>query len=204
MIEEPTAVPAVEWDVVAAGRRNRDHLGVRLAAFELGLTALVVEPGVRDELRGRRARVTHTDTPREQVLDAVRRARCVAVALRDPRDPAGLEEVADAIALRKPLVVSATDALPADLLERGVGVVVADDTAAAWVDALRTVLAAAPEQLSAARLGDWRPPVAPGRCPRAGPSPAACGPGRGGGRGRGPAAAARVVRLPPLLAPERR
>lgn len=116
-------------DFTAAGKTNRDYSTLRRVAAVDSLNGHVFDgrqlitlcDGHEVAVAGR------ADYP--TVIRAMRASAAVVVSLRNPEIMAGLTEVADAIALDRPVIVTASPAFPYDVSGSGAGTVVAaDDT----------------------------------------------------------------------------
>jgi hypothetical protein len=100
-------------DFVSAGKTNRDGRTLRLAATSHKLSGCIFDGEGRTEYS--HGRVVSTDSrlsSYREILEVVASARVVVIPLEDPDVMAGLTEVADAIALDKPVVVTASPAFP--------------------------------------------------------------------------------------------
>lgn len=113
-------------DFVAAGRTNREYGALREAARRGRLDGVLFDGTGRTTYRAGRPEHRPGASDYPTVAAAMARARCVVVPLRDPDVMAGLTEVADAIALDVPLVVTRSRAFPYDLEGRRAGVFLDD------------------------------------------------------------------------------
>lgn len=107
-------------DFISAGKTNRDGRTLRLAVASHGLSGWIFDEDGRTEFVD--GAVVSTDRSRSSyadILGAMAAARVVVIPLADPETMAGLTEVADAIALDKPVVVTASPALPYPARGRG-------------------------------------------------------------------------------------
>jgi glycosyltransferase involved in cell wall biosynthesis len=140
--------------IVSAGQTERDQPTLLAALHGTGLRARVyagadaalAEPAGVELVRVRRGDPLHHGT----VLQDLRRASVVAIPLRETDRLAGLSEVADALALAKPIVMTRSPAVDFDPERAGCGIAVAPGDVAGWRAALER-LAGDPELR--ARLG---------------------------------------------------
>lgn len=114
--------------VVSTGRTRRDLTTLRAALARLGdPPASLPAPGA------------HRDYP--EVLAELRRAAVVAIPLSEPERLTGLSEVADALALGLPFVITRSPHLDLDPDAVGCGITVAPGDVDGWTAALRALLA---------------------------------------------------------------
>jgi glycosyltransferase involved in cell wall biosynthesis len=140
--------PTGEELVVSAGQTERDPATLLAALDGVGLHARVYaaagepvpEPDGVEVVRTDSAAPLHYGT----VLEDLRRASIVAIPLRPSDRLAGLSEVADALALAKPIVMTRSPAVDFDPDAVGCGISVAPGDVAGWRAALQR-LAGDPE-----------------------------------------------------------
>ena len=140
--------------VVSAGKSNRD-LTTLAKALEISRAPGTVydlahelsgplDAGVRLIGPGEVAGVD-PDAPGQylaaRVLDDIAAASIVAVPIRDPRRLTGLTEVADALALGKPVIATRSPYFPFDIEEIGCGVWVEPADPYGWARAISTLVA---------------------------------------------------------------
>ncbi|TFD86126.1 hypothetical protein [Cryobacterium serini] len=106
---------SVDLDFIAAGKTNRDYANLREAA-QIGKLSGIIYDGVgKSEYKDGVPTPTQGPFNYAEVVASMMRARCVVIPLLDLKVMAGLTEVADAIALDLPLIVSRSEAFPYDL-----------------------------------------------------------------------------------------
>jgi hypothetical protein len=131
----PRYTPTGSELIVSAGQTERDVPTLLRALEGTGLPARVY---------GRDDAGRHYN----EVLEDVRRASVVAIPLARTDRLLGLSEIADALALAKPIVITRTDAIDFHPEAIGCGIAVAPGDVAGWRAAL-TRLAADPDEAAA-------------------------------------------------------
>jgi hypothetical protein len=152
---DPTTTPLAAWGpdlaferylptgdelLVSAGQTERDQATLLAALDGSGLRArvYVASDAAVPEPAGVELVRTHAGAPLHYgtVLEDVRRASVVAIPLRASDRLAGLSEVADALALAKPIVMTRSPAVDFDPERVGCGISVAPGDVAGWRAAL--------------------------------------------------------------------
>lgn len=113
-------------DFVASGKTNRDYAELRVAAVEERLSGVIFHASGRTNFVDGVISEASGPSGYAEVLTVVKSASCVMIPIADGRVMAGLTEVADAIALNKPILVSESVAFPYALAEVGSGTVLTD------------------------------------------------------------------------------
>lgn len=115
------------FDFVATGKTYRDFSGLEAAALMGRLDGLIMSGGSMTEFSNGMKR-TITDRPRlsnSEVMSKVASSRTVVIPVADPKHPKGLTgitELADAVAIGRPVVMTKNDSLPVSLEAESIGV----------------------------------------------------------------------------------
>lgn len=121
------------YDFVSVGKDNRDYRALVEATLQSDMDAAIADGNsTREFHRGALVSQSPGRVPYTTAVGLLARARVAAIPVKDPDRFTGLTELNDAIALRKPVVMTKVDLLPFDIESAGIG---------KWVD-----LAATPEQ----------------------------------------------------------
>lgn len=136
-------LPAVSTDLdfVSAGKTNRDYALLKSVAAAESLSGVIFEDGRVTTYNRGVATASPCRASYQMVLEQMNKAACVVIPLRDPAVMAGLTEVADAVALGKPVIVTRSEAFPYDLEGTGAGIVVDADDASALREAIASAVA---------------------------------------------------------------
>jgi len=118
--------PDVDLDFVAAGKDNRDYCQLERSALRFKLSGMIFDGrSVRQFKDGRCTVLREGRVPYPDVIKAMKRSAVVVIPIRNAAKVTGLTELADAIALGKPVIVTKNDVFPFDPSRVGVG---------AWLD----------------------------------------------------------------------
>jgi glycosyltransferase involved in cell wall biosynthesis len=122
--------------VVSTGKTQRDVQTLLQAMGRAGVAGSVFAPGGTPSPE--RVKVVSTDVHRPylDVLQHVRVAAVVAIPLADPTKLTGLTELADAMALGKPVVMTRSPLVDVDLEDLGCGITVEAGDVLGWERAL--------------------------------------------------------------------
>ena len=112
---------APDLDFVAAGKTNRDYSVLRQVAADNALSGTIFGRGEIEHFERGKVRLARGSARYPEVMAAMARARFVVIPLRDSARLSGLTELADALALDVPVVVTRTELMPYDVERTGAG-----------------------------------------------------------------------------------
>ncbi|MEJ3404889.1 hypothetical protein WDJ51_09095 [Rathayibacter sp. YIM 133350] len=109
------------YDFVSAGKTNRDYTPLRAAAELGGLSGVIYDGSSKTVFIDGAAHVTRGQYDYVEIIAAMKAARSVVIPICHGETMAGLTEVADAIALDKPVIVNRSTAFPYEIESTGAG-----------------------------------------------------------------------------------
>lgn len=120
-VYQVTRPAAPDLDFVAAGKTNRDYTVLRRVARDNALSGIIFGRGEIEHFELGVVRLAPGSARYPEVMAAMARARFVVIPLRDSARLSGLTELADALALDVPVIVTRTDLMPYDVERTGAG-----------------------------------------------------------------------------------